>query len=837
MVQFRGGKSRFSISGGGFDPGGFFRRVIDTVLWYAREHRTITIGIGVGIVIAMIVIIALDIRKVRSLSDFRPDVTTKIYDQHGVLIAELFKQKREVVPLNRIPPNLVKAFIAIEDEDFYDHHGISIKGIVRAFFVNMFSGRVRQGGSTITQQLAKILLTSGNRNIFRKVKEAFIAIMIEIGYSKEEILSLYLNQIFLGHGAYGVESASRFYFNKHVWELNLAESSLLATLPSAPNRFSPIRHPKSSINRHKVVLARMVELGYVSPREAERAFMTFWPDYLHQISDVPPTATAWSNRVDKAPWFTEYLRRILVDKYGEETVYEKGLTVHTTLDLKKQIAGQRILKSRLRNQTTNSSNLAFRNSDYVIDNYQDDVVFYSLLFGVPEFQKRGSRFDERINDSIQSDLLNELDILNFVAGIDSISSFLDEYRSKNLVDQDFQQVEGCIISINHTNGYIEAMVGGSEFSSINQLNRIFQSRRQPGSAIKPLLYTAAVESGAFTPATAVLDSPVVYLDNEGGDWVPENYEGEFQGFLRVRKALALSINIVSVRIADALGIETVMRYYAKLLGFDSETARRRIPRNFSIALGSIDVTPFELTRAYAIIANGGKDVLPFAIRYIRDRDGNMLENQEQDIQRQIESRTSDGSIQIIRSETAQLMINLLRSVIAAGTGGAASPGRPAAGKTGTTNSWRDAWFVGFTPELTTGVWVGYDRLGLTLGIGQSGGAVAAPIWGEYMRAALADTPVHEFPSYAGLIEHDVCAKSGLLPSANCRDIISEVFIPGTVPENSCDLCSRIVNNVNLAEKGPGENISQTQKRAIITNIKRKSEDSAIDVIGDDLLRK
>ncbi|MBN1533977.1 MAG: PBP1A family penicillin-binding protein [Spirochaetes bacterium] len=843
MVRYSGGRSRFSLTGGSgrggldLDVVGFFRRLAETLLWFVREYRAVSIGIGVGIIIALGIILAMDIYKVRALANFRPDVTTKIYDQHGVLVAELFKQKREVVPLNRIPPNLVKAFVSIEDEDFYDHHGVSIKGIVRAFFINIFSGRVRQGGSTITQQLAKILLTSGSRNIFRKIKEAVIALMIEICYTKDEIMSMYLNQIFLGHGAYGVESASRFYFNKHVWNLNLAECALLASLPSAPNRFSPIRHPKTSINRHKIVLARMVELGYVRPREAEKAYLDFWPRYLHQISDVPPTATAWSNRTDRTPWFTEYIRRSLVDKYGEEMVYEKGLLVYTTMDLEKQLAAQRILKSRLRNQTTNSSRLAFRNSDYIIDNYQDDVIFYSLLFGIPEFQKRGSRFDERINDEFQSELLTELDLLNFVGGIDSISSFLDEYRVKYFEDQDFQQVEGCIVSINHTNGYIEAMVGGSEFSSINQLNRIFQARRQPGSAIKPLLYTAAIESGEFTAATAVLDSPVIYLDNEGGDWTPENYEGEFQGFLRLRRALALSINIVSVRLADALGIDTVMRYYSRLLGFDRATARARIPRNFSIALGSIDVTPFELTRAYAIIANGGKDVIPFAIRYVRDRDGHTLENQEEEIRRQIESRTRDGTIQIIRPETAQMMISLLRSVIAAGTGGAANPGRPAGGKTGTTNSWRDAWFVGFTPELTTGVWVGYDRLGLTLGLGQSGGAVAAPIWGEYMRAALADTPVHEFPVYAGLIEHDVCAKSGLLPSSNCRDVISETFIPGTVPTRTCDLCAKMVNNVVLAEKGPGENISQKQKRSIISNIRRGAEDSAIDVIGDDLLRK
>ncbi len=442
----------------------------------------------------------------------------------------------------------------------------------------------------------------------------------------------------------------------------------------------------------------------------------------------------------------------------------------------------------------------------------------------------------KLNAYIRSNLIEELEGLNFLAGLDTIGGFIEQFRKTFSQDKDLQKVEGCIISINQKNGYIEAMIGGSEFSSINQLNRTMQSRRQPGSSIKPLLYTAAIESGKFTPATAILDSPIVYLDREGGDWLPENYEGEYYGFVRLRRALEKSINVISIRIADTLGIDTVMNYYAKLLKMNDDEAKKRIPRNFSIALGSIEVSPYEMTRAYAILANGGKEVIPFSIRYIKNRDGKELENAEKKIKEQIAKKTKDGSIQIIKPATAQVMISLLRSVIAHGTSRLANPGRPAGGKTGTTNNWKDAWFVGFTPQLTSGLWIGYDKLGLSLGIGQSSGGMAAPVWGRYMREALRNEPVLSFPTYAALKEVTVCAKSGLLPSSRCTSTINEVFIPEFIPEKECEVCSGNENSGSAVTKGPKDNIVKRQKNKIMKNMKKKGENSLIKNIGNDLLQ-
>lgn len=814
----------------------FAEYLFDRLFRKSNAFKFIFAAACAGFIAAFIFILTSDFKKVKALAVFKPDVTTRIYDKNDVLIAELFKEKREPVKLEKIPKNLINAFTAAEDNEFYSHHGVNPKSILRAFFVNLMAGGVKQGGSTITQQLSKILLTSRERSIFRKMKEACIAVMMEFSYSKEEIMELYLNQIFLGHGAYGVESAAKLYFGKHVWECSLAECALLASLPSAPNLLSPIRHPENSMQRHKIVLAKMVEAGHISVKQAEEAYLSFWPDYLSYISGIEPTVTAWSSRVNEAPWFTEYIRRNLIKKYGEDTVYNEGLRVYTTLDLNKQKAGQKALWEALGRQTKVSGRLAFKNDDVFIDRFYDEVSLIFDIFDINGFTRKGSMENERINSLFRSELAEEIEGLNLLAGIDGLGAFMDSYKSTFSDDKELQAVEGALLSINHTNGYIEAMIGGSPFTSINQLNRAMQSKRQSGSAIKPLLYSAAIESREFTAATPVLDSPIVYLDNEGGSWVPENYEGDYQGLIPLRKALALSINVISVRIAEKLGIETVIKYYAKLLKIGEADMGKRIPRNFSIALGSLEVSPFELTRAYAIFANGGRDVIPFSVRYIKDRDGNLLENPEEEIRKRLEQKKKDGSIQVIKPETAQVMISLLKTVVEHGTGSRASSGTAAAGKTGTSNNWKDAWFVGFIPNLTTGIWIGYDKLGLSLGQGQTGGTVCAPVWGNYMRKAAEGSAPKAFPAYAELASAAVCARTGFLPSRSCTEVVREIFIPGTVPEKVCSACIAVREGSELPKKGPRENILREQKRDVLNSLKKDNTDFISGDVGDELLQ-
>ena len=773
-----------------------------------------------------------EFEKVKALENFNPSVTTKIYDKNDLLVAELFKQKRDLVPLEKISPQLIKAFIAIEDSEFYSHLGLNFKGIIRAFFINLFAGGIKQGGSTITQQLAKILLTSRKRNLARKIKEAFLALMLESNFSKEKILNLYLNQIFLGHGAYGIEAASNLYFNKHVWELNLAESSLLATLPPAPNRLSPIRHPKRSMQRHKIVLARMVEQGFISKGEAEESYSDFWSFYLDYLQDISPSLNTWNSKINRAPWFTEYIRQKLISQFGAEMVYEEGLQVYTTLDLKKQEVAQEKMKDALRRQTVASSQLRFKNEDFIIDNYFDEIVLFMDLFGVNLFAKKGLRANEKVNDFFRENLAEELEILSFLGGTKRINIFLDEYRKKYDEEQDFQKVEGALISIDHHTDYIETLIGGSEFSSINQLNRAVQARRQTGSSIKPLLYAGDLESHQFTAASTLLDSPLIYLDNEGGDWLPENYGEQYFGLVRLREALVKSINIISIKLVEALGLNYVRDFYAKLLRFSEVDKQERIPPNYSIALGSFELSPLELTRAYAILANNGEEVIPFSIRYVKNRKGEVVDSPEEKIKKFLADKKIKGEIQVLSPEVAQIMTSILKDVVSVGTGARAALGRPAAGKTGTTNNWRDAWFVGYTPEVTTGIWIGYDKMGLSLGIGQSGGSVAAPIWKGYMQEILKGQEETDFQISSSLVEKEICPKSGLLASPFCRVVTKEYFVEETIPALECDVCEEKNYIFNPIKKGPKENISALQKELILDNLKKR-EKSIIKYLNND----
>jgi len=805
------------------------------VIDFIKSYSIPIIIVSIVSIILFTGFLIVSYNKVKSLASYRPDTITRIFDKNGKLISELFQQKREVVAFDKIPQDLVNAFVAMEDNEFYDHHGINPKGIVRAFFVNIISGKIKQGGSTITQQLAKIMLTSGKRNIFRKINEAFIALMIEKIYTKDEILLMYLNQLFMGHGTYGVQSAAKFYFSKNVWELNKAECALLSTLPSAPNIYSPIKNPKISMGLHRIALSRMVDLGFLSIADAEKVYLDYWPKYLQIINEIPPSTNTWTKRIDYAPWVTETIRRQIVKKYGEDMVYNKGLKVYTTIDIDKQTMAQQMLTDKLNEQSKISSQLSFTNSDFIIDNYYDTISLVSYMFDIHNFSKKGSIEAKKFNENFKQDFLDTFEFLNYMYGTNAIDNMLNEYKLAFLEILENENVEGALVTIDHNNGYIEAMVGGSDFTTTNQLNRVTQSMRQAGSSIKPLLYAAAIESKKFTAATGVLDAPVLYLDFEGGSWTPENYEEGYSGFVRLRKALAKSINVISVRIAETIGVDTVISYYAKFYNLTEAEAKQRIPRNFSIAIGTMEVTPLEQTRAYAIIANGGKAVVPYFIRYIVDYNGVEMENPEKDILKKIEKMKQDNTYQIIQPETAEVMISLLKTVVDAGTGGSARIGRSVAGKTGTTNNWKDAWFVGFTPEYTTGIWMGYDAQGRTLGKGQTGGSIVAPLWGKYMRYILRNTPSSDFPKYADLITANVCEITGKKPSANCIGVVSEVFIPGTLPEEECAICSG-TGSIQIKNM-PDNNVVQDQKSDISDTIQNmKPDKNILDDINKDLIK-
>lgn len=636
---------------------------------------TVGIGAGAGLSLALL----QELPPLSSLEEYTGKswaIPTKVYSVDNQLIASFGIEEREIIGLEDCPKDLVNAIISIEDTRFYKHKGVDLRGILRAAWVNLKSRRIKEGGSTITQQLSKVLFLTPERAFSRKIQEAILALRIERRYTKDEILERYLNKIYFGHGVYGIESASKFYFNKPTKGLSLAECTLLAGLPRAPNKYSPILHPEAAIARQSDVLERMCLLGYIDSREkddAKKATQKILQEIKgHDIS------------VNKAPYFVEYIRQRLEERYGENALYKGGLMVYTTLNLEMQHAAQTALKKGL------------------------------------EGLNRGRK----------------------------------------------RQIEGALIAISPKTGYIKAMVGGSGFRKENQLNRAVQAKRQPGSAFKPFLYAAAIDEG-FTPANTLVDSPVVYKDWKG-DWTPHNYCGSFHGRVRLRKALEKSINVASVKLMDKVTPRKVANY-GRSMGINS-----RLRPTLSLALGTSEVTPLELVVGYSVFANLGIGVEPLAIRYIKDREGNLLEEG-------VLKRT-----RVLSEETAYIITSLLQGVVKRGTASTSVGSRipyEIAGKTGTSDNFVDAWFIGYTPDICAGVWVGYDEGRISLGKGQAGGVVAAPIFTDFFLRA--NIPFHDFCVPQNISYAMICEKTGLLATSFCPKTINEVFIKGTTPVSQC----------------------------------------------------
>lgn len=580
-----------------------------------------------------------DLPKIQALEEYHPYEASRVYSKEGDLIAEFYIERRTVIPFSEIPEHAKKAILAVEDSRFYSHPGLDIQGVLRALWADIKAGEIVQGGSTITQQLSKMLFLKPEKSLSRKIKEAIIALQIEKRYSKDEILNLYLNQVYFGSGAYGIEAASQTYFGKNAKDLNLSEAALLAGLPKAPTAFSPFRNPDRSKLRRSHVLKRMVEMGYIEEDDALKAEKEPLP--------LPP-----KGGINKAPYFVEFIRQMMEGKYGHE-VYTGGLNIHTTLDIKAQEVAEKALQRGLK-------------------------------------------------------VINE------------------RYKKRNV------PVQGAIIAIDPRTGYIKAMVGGRDFYE-TQFNRAYQALRQPGSAFKPFVFLTAIDNG-FTPDDIIVDDPVSYPGHKKGvTWSPRNFSGDFKGPVTLRMAMAESINSVAVKLLDRVGVNTTIEY-ARKLGVKSE-----LKPYLPLALGASDLTLIEITSAFGVFASQGMRANPMAIIKVTDRMGRVLEENFPVIE------------EVIKPEVAYLMTDLLKGVIEHGTGRKAKElKRPLAGKTGTTNEYTDAWFIGYSPSLVAGVWVGYDDH-RSIGPGETGARAALPIWIDFMREVLKDTPPEDFPVPEGII--------------------------------------------------------------------------------------
>ncbi|MEC4676479.1 MAG: PBP1A family penicillin-binding protein [Nitrospirota bacterium] len=736
------------------------------------------LSVLLGIIAGGYVAISTSMPSMEELKNYTSTVATKIYADDDVLIGELKMEKGVFVPIQKISRHLINAIIAVEDARFWKHRGIDYIAITRALYKDLLHARLKEGGSTITQQLAKVVFLTPEKTFKRKILEVVLAVKMEKNLSKNEILELYLNKIYFGHGAYGVEMASTVYFGKTVKHLNLAEAAMIAGLVKAPSSYSPYNNLAKAKKRQRIVLTRMEEEGFIRKSEKEGAYK----QSLYLSSRRKGTKTY--------SYFIEYVRKYLEDRYGTDTVYKGGLKVYTTLDRKMQIAALNAVQNGLRRfdrhkgwrgPVKHREDIDFNRElkkkylpSTVVTNPGD--IYSGLVLKVTKneaiIKTRGitgklsikdARWASKVLDSKTggSRQLKKFTLNKILQPGDVVKVGIKSLRGKTVrlsLEQE-PEVEGALVAIEPFTGFIRAMIGGYDFSK-SEYNRAVYAKRQPGSAFKPIIYAAAMDTG-YTPASIIVDEPVTYMGGPGGEWSPENYDHKYNGPTRLREALAYSRNVVTVKLVDSIGIGTVTDY-AKMMGFQGD-----IPRNLSIALGSFNVTPLELAVAYNIFASNGSRVKPISIKYIIDQRGGVIESNE------------PAPEQLLSPQTSFLVTSMMEDVVKLGTGQRARAlGRPVAGKTGTTNDYKDAWFAGYTTGLVSCVWVGFDDY-KTLGHKETGARVAAPIWVSFMNNAVKGKP-QEFHRPEGIVSYFIDPKSGLL-SRNASGI-EEYFKEETQPK-------------------------------------------------------
>ncbi len=707
---------------------GFLRFVFSLVGWILL----------LGIVLAGVSTYALwrelarDLPPIDELVRYRPPAATLVYSDDGSLIGEFFDERRYPVELELVPEHVLQAFFAAEDSGFETHGGVDFVAIGRAFLANLREDRIVQGASTITQQVVKQLLLSPERSYERKLKEIILAQQLEEKLPKDKILELYLNEIYFGAGAYGLSAAAHTYFGVEVADLSIAQAALLAGLAKAPSRYNPLTKSDAAIARQKYVLRRMRTEGMISGaeyREARLERLTF--------------AGRRIGTYTIAPWYLEHVRGLLEERFGESFA-SRGLRVHTAIDLDWQRSADEAMQQglqRIEKRWRLPASLQ-RLPDDQVDGYLSRQRGARPLGGpqkavVTEVVERGPQPGLRIRTPWREGFIASADLIaargpvppkNFrrgdVVSVDPLEGTWDGVASFAL-DRD-PQVEGALVAVEPDTGLVKAMVGGADYER-SKFNRAILARRQPGSAFKPFVFAAGIDRG-FTPETILEDAPIELPNGARGVWTPKNFKDKYYGPVSLREALAKSLNSVTIRLALLVGVGPV-RDYLDLFGFEA-----RFPQNPSLVLGTSEVTPLELARAYGIFATGGRRFEPVFITSITDADGNAIEFPD----------SNARLLPVMEPQTARIMTDMLATVVESGTGRTARAlERPAAGKTGTTNDSRDVWFVGFTPDVVASVWVGYDS-SRPLGSRVTGGSAAAPIWTDFMGRVLADQPVREF---------------------------------------------------------------------------------------------
>lgn len=765
-----------------------------TIFWFsALFFAAIVFGSLLGLGLSETV----NIKNTEYITSFDTALPTKLLDINGELITEFASdEKREIISLNRLPQHMIDALLTREDRIFYKHHGFSFKAVMRAV-VGKLTGRSLGGGSTLTQQIAGTLYCDrSDMSILRKIKELWWAIQMERHLSKNEILELYLNKIYFGGGTYGVNAASKYYFGHSAEEITPAEAAILVIQLSNPAFYNPFDHPNRAMDRQKDVLNFMVKAGYISKENADVSFEDFWSNF-----DYTRTSTsAYMLRDDKAPWFSEYVRRELGNMiYGSQSIYTSGFTVNTTLNLKHQQHAQRIMEKYIRIANERYQAEHSSRSGMAFTTYIPMTELLSLVFNLPAIKVSEQRAEAIANAAYMSQINPILDVVTMMTGCNNLKvSIINRANSETKKESEKTTIEGTMVSLENDTGYITALVGGSKFDQENQFIRAVQARVQPGSAFKPLYYTEAIDSRKFTPVTPISDTPVVFHTADGKPYIPLNFKGEWEGDVEVWYALCRSMNIPSLKVLDGIGFDAAINRAVSLLGISKEElpSRAFVP-GYPLGLGVCSVRPIEMARAFSIIASGGKEITPMAIRTVEDRNGNIIMNPEREIREA--QRAKGEAIQILSPQTAFVMSKLLENTVnGPGTLSAQSwkfdyktdKGQKysihAGGKTGTTQNWADAWTVGFTPYNTAAFWFGFDKPGQSLGLKITGATLAGFAWGDYMREIHRGMLSKDFNKPAeGVIEVTVCSVSGKIPTPECRKTTTQWVLAGTQPTDIC----------------------------------------------------
>ncbi|MGC8756720.1 MAG: penicillin-binding protein 1A [bacterium] len=811
-----------------------------------RKRIWITLGILIVLFIVLPILwyinITSDIPEINTITDYKPPVVTEIYGDDGTIIGELFIQRRIPITLDQMSKYVPEAFIAAEDATFYQHGAIDYEAIIRAAIKDLLAGQIVQGGSTITQQLVKDLLLTPQKTLSRKIKEFILATRLERHLTKNEILNIYLNQIYLGNGCYGVEAASEQYFGKKAKDLSLAEAAILGGLPRSPNTYSPVNSPERAKLRQKYVLNRMAEQGFITKTQAELAYNQ--PVKIYLNNDYSPK--------NIAPYFLEMLKQQLFATYGQDTVLEQGLKVYTTIDPKIQLAANAAVKAGIIQITKRQGYTGPENhltDQKEIEKFVEKVkknelaVYPDYYVLTPSMANKGAIPVQYVvqpgklyhavvtgflpdNKGVEVNVGGEKGVI-FTSNMSWAHPFdpdrwyppvTDPHKVLKIGDvilvkmikphkgfiefslEPKPKIQGALVALDVSTGAVRAMVGGYSFSD-SQYNHAVQAQRQVGSAFKPIYYAAALEKG-YTPASIILDTPVVYQytdttsNSETGTsqttptvWKPRNYDKVFTGPVTLEDAITHSKNNPSIRLLNAIGIDYAINF-ARKMGITEP-----LTHDLTLALGSSSISLYDMVSAYNVFPNYGRLVRPFYIYKVVDRNGVLLERHDVmpnilNFSNDISTTTSttltgttqtNSTTEVMDPAQAYVMISMLRNVVEHGTGWRANAlGRPAAGKTGTTEDNRDAWFIGFTPNLIAGVWIGFDN-NRSLGIGEVGGNAAAPIWLDFMKSAVTQYPYTDFPIPPGVVFARIDKKTGLLATADDPNARFDAFVAGTQP--------------------------------------------------------